>query len=274
MTPNDHEAGKVSDLTRPILGIENRTAHEVFSIMCDRITRRAESQTGAVAGDYFGNLVARARTAAAKASAKYPQPNYIALKIAEESGEVVRGAVHYAEGRMEWSEVEGEIVQLLAMLFRFVTEGDQVIGVSPPSALEPTPIKETWDDGAECWAGCDDPNCPYIHGSSPIKETASPAVPADVQVVAWLDAGTAYEPWHRKIVATNPNYVENNGGLGKFEPLVRHSDYQRLAAENERLTKELDALNERVKVAESGRNFDASFDQALLASLTRAEGDA
>lgn len=82
--------------------------------------------------DYFDLLVAKAKTSATKASKKFPQPNYVTLKIAEEAGEVVRGAVHYAEGRMEWSEVEGEIVQLLAMLMRFVTEGDQVNGIVPP----------------------------------------------------------------------------------------------------------------------------------------------
>ena len=86
--------------------------------------------------DYFEGLVAKARQSAAKASAKFPQPNYVTLKIAEEAGEVVRGAVHYAEGRMEWEEVEGEIVQLLAMLIRFVTEGDQINGITPP-ALKP-----------------------------------------------------------------------------------------------------------------------------------------
>ena len=88
-----------------------------------------------VEADYFRSLVERARAAAAKASVKFPQPNYVTLKIAEEAGEVVRGAVHYAENRMEWSEVEGEIVQLLAMLIRFVTEGDQINGVIPPAAL-------------------------------------------------------------------------------------------------------------------------------------------
>lgn len=82
--------------------------------------------------DYFASLVAKARPAAAKASIKYPQPNYVVTKIAEEAGEVVRGGVHYAENRMEWSEVEGEIIQLLAMLIRFVTEGDEVIGAIPP----------------------------------------------------------------------------------------------------------------------------------------------
>lgn len=35
-------------LTRPIIGIENRTAQEVFDIMCDRIVRRlAAEQTRA-----------------------------------------------------------------------------------------------------------------------------------------------------------------------------------------------------------------------------------
>lgn len=85
--------------------------------------------------DYFGSLVTRARAAAEKASVKYPQPNYTTLKIAGEAGEVVRGAVHYAEGRMEWSEVEGEIVQLLAMLIRFVREGDQINGVRLPDHI-------------------------------------------------------------------------------------------------------------------------------------------
>lgn len=89
--------------------------------------------------DYFGSLVGKARVAAEKAMRKYPQPNYIALKIAEEAGEVVRGCVHYAENRMEWSEVEGEIVQLLAMLIRLVTEGDEINGVLPPLMLAAAP---------------------------------------------------------------------------------------------------------------------------------------
>jgi len=61
-----------------------------------------------------------ARSAAGKAADKFPQPNYITLKIAEEAGEVIRAAVHYAENRMECEELEGEIVQLLAMLNRIV----------------------------------------------------------------------------------------------------------------------------------------------------------
>ena len=85
--------------------------------------------------DYFSALVAAARKSADKAMHKYSQPNYVLLKVAEEAGEVVRAGVHYAENRMTWDEVEGEIVQLLAMLIRLVTEGDQINGVTPPQSV-------------------------------------------------------------------------------------------------------------------------------------------
>ncbi|HBW7291445.1 TPA: hypothetical protein MFL88_004150 [Klebsiella pneumoniae] len=84
--------------------------------------------------DYFASLVAMARVSADKAIRKFPQPNYVLLKVAEEAGEVVQAGVHYAENRMEWGQVEGEIVQLLAMLIRLVTEGDQVNGITPPTS--------------------------------------------------------------------------------------------------------------------------------------------
>lgn len=83
--------------------------------------------------DYFASLVAMARVSADKAIRKFPQPNYVLLKVAEEAGEVVQAGVHYAENRMQWGQVEGEIVQLLAMLIRLVTEGDQVNGITPPA---------------------------------------------------------------------------------------------------------------------------------------------
>lgn len=78
---------------------------------------------------HFTKLLPDAIMAATKAIKKFPQPNYVTLKIAEEAGEVVRGCVHHVEGRMEWAEVEGEIIQLLAMIIRLVTEGDGVIGL-------------------------------------------------------------------------------------------------------------------------------------------------
>ncbi|MFW4143912.1 ead/Ea22-like family protein [Klebsiella pneumoniae] len=87
-----------------------------------------------VQNDYYASLVAMARVSADKAIRKFPQPNYVLLKVAEEAGEVVQAGVHYAENRMEWGQVEGEIVQLLAMLIRLVTEGDQVNGITPPAS--------------------------------------------------------------------------------------------------------------------------------------------
>lgn len=85
--------------------------------------------------DYFAKLVAAARVSADKAMRKFPQPNYVLNKVAEESGEVIKAVIHYTEGREEWANVEGEIIDNLAMLIRLVTEGDQVIGFTPPAAV-------------------------------------------------------------------------------------------------------------------------------------------
>lgn len=82
---------------------------------------------------YALTIFEKAETARLKAQAKFPQPNYVALKVAEEAGEVVRAAVHYAENRLTWEELEGEVVQTIAMLMRLLIEGDQINGIRPPS---------------------------------------------------------------------------------------------------------------------------------------------
>ncbi len=87
-----------------------------------------------VPDDYFTSLVAAARVRADKAMRKFPQPNYVLNKVAEESGEVIKAVIHFTEGREEWRNVEGEIIDNLAMLIRLVMEGDQVIGFTPPDA--------------------------------------------------------------------------------------------------------------------------------------------
>lgn len=139
-------------------GCDNPATNEfirggIGSMYCGECFAKVVEVCGHGIPDYFGRLVDRARDAAAKASTKFPQPNYVTLKIAEEAGEVVRGAVHYAEGRMEWSEVEGEIVQLIAMLIRFVTEGDQINGVNPPpqpdESADQTGAHAVGEDGQE-----------------------------------------------------------------------------------------------------------------------------
>lgn len=71
-----------------------------------------------------------------KAMRKFPQPNYVISKVAEESGEVVKAAIHCAEGREAREAVLAEVVQCMAMLIRLCLEGDQVHGLPPLFAVE------------------------------------------------------------------------------------------------------------------------------------------
>lgn len=85
--------------------------------------------------DYFAGLVLAARIRAEKAMLKFPQPNYVLVKFAEECGEVVKEVVHYAEGRGDWSKFENELIDSLAMMIRLVKEGDQTINFIPPESI-------------------------------------------------------------------------------------------------------------------------------------------
>lgn len=69
---------------------------------------------------------------------KFPQPNYVSLKVSEEAGELIQAAVHYAEGRETWETVENEAVQMIAMGLRLIVEGDQINGIIPPPAKPKT----------------------------------------------------------------------------------------------------------------------------------------
>lgn len=80
-------------------------------------------------------ILGRATRAMTLAQLKFPAPNYTALKVAEEAGEVVKAAVHYAERRGEWSDVEDEAVQAIAMILRLLVEGDAVNGIRPPGPV-------------------------------------------------------------------------------------------------------------------------------------------
>lgn len=76
-------------------------------------------------------LLPEAVAAAEKAMIKYPQPSYVISKWAEETGEVTKAAIHFAEGRETPENVRAEIIQALAMLHRLLVEGDQVHGLPP-----------------------------------------------------------------------------------------------------------------------------------------------
>jgi len=79
----------------------------------------------------FDALIRDAKAEASRAMTKFPQPNYVISKVAEEAGEVVKAAIHCAEGRDTPEAVIGEIKQAIAMLYRLYAEGDQVHGLLP-----------------------------------------------------------------------------------------------------------------------------------------------
>lgn len=85
-------------------------------------------------GDALGQLLEDAIFASGKAMSRYPQPNYTITKVAEEAGEVVKAAVHCAEGRGDAFQVRAEIVDAMAMLIRLYLEGDRVHGLPPVAA--------------------------------------------------------------------------------------------------------------------------------------------
>lgn len=83
----------------------------------------------------IADLLPDAVERAEKAMRKYPQPNYVISKWAEESGEVTKALIHAAEGRETWENIRGELVDTLAMLHRLFIEGDKVHGLPPLRAL-------------------------------------------------------------------------------------------------------------------------------------------
>lgn len=95
---------------------------------------------------YFDYLIDKAHCEAHNAMHEYPQPNYTLLKLAEEQGEVIKAFIHFREDRALWSDVEGEIIQSLAMLIRLLVEGDKVNGIRPPTgemaSRQPIPSPE------------------------------------------------------------------------------------------------------------------------------------
>jgi len=79
----------------------------------------------------FYLLVDLAISEGSRAMIRFPQPNYVITKFAEEAGEVVKAAVHCAENRESYDNLRLEMVQAIAMLFRLWVEGDRVHGLLP-----------------------------------------------------------------------------------------------------------------------------------------------
>lgn len=64
---------------------------------------------------------------AQKAMVRFPQPNYVAAKLAEECGEVIRAYIHMSEGRGSRNDFNDEVVQMIGLALRLWYEGDQTI---------------------------------------------------------------------------------------------------------------------------------------------------
>lgn len=79
----------------------------------------------------WDDLVEEGVAEAQRAMQRFPQPNYVISKFSEESGEVVKAAIHAAEGRETGVHLRGEMRQAIAMLYRLWVEGDQVHGLKP-----------------------------------------------------------------------------------------------------------------------------------------------
>lgn len=84
----------------------------------------------------FFELIVDGMAEADRAMRKFPQPNYVISKVAEEAGEVVKAAIHCAENRETAENVRGEMRQLIAMLYRLWVEGDQVHGLAALAPAE------------------------------------------------------------------------------------------------------------------------------------------
>ena len=96
--------------------------------------QEAMERTAKGDNDFFA-LIVDGMAEADRAMKKFPQPNYVISKVAEEAGEVVKAAIHCAEGRETAENVRGEMRQLIAMLYRLWVEGDQVHGLAAIRAM-------------------------------------------------------------------------------------------------------------------------------------------
>jgi len=84
---------------------------------------------GMTVQEAFMSLVRQGVAEGEKAMRKFPQPNYVISKFAEEAGEVVKAAIHCAEDRETVGNVVGEMRQVIGMMYRLWVEGDQVHGL-------------------------------------------------------------------------------------------------------------------------------------------------
>ena len=123
----------------PKAGPKSLAEWNIATALRDRVLEALSAQLPArpvvTPDDDIHELYLDALAEAEKAMRKYPQPNYVISKVAEEAGEVVKAAIHCAENRETHTALAGEIKQAIAMLLRLYIEGDQVHGLTAPRAI-------------------------------------------------------------------------------------------------------------------------------------------
>lgn len=275
MTPTAHEAGKVSDERLAKLLARVSPPHEgwqaglptmdVHAIITELRTRRAESQTGAVRVKALEWVAIEEGQRAITVCGMYAiSPKGTKLTLTGIPGNNFGKFTNIEEAK---AAAQADYEQRIS------------------SALEPTPIKETAErEHIATDVYSETANAEHVH-----------AVPADVQgepgVVAWLTTDK-----HGAESATIYPITDGDRSLGwRDEALIRLSDYQRLAVENERLRKERDValdLNKRSrkhmawakefvraeaaegKLAEAVKELEWYGEQTRLCRLIHREGDA
>lgn len=124
----------IAESSLPGLAAEADTLDRLKERVCEIIPDLVDCDTDRdVATAAFFVHFTDALAEAARAMQAYPQPNYVITKVAEEAGEVVKAAVHCAEGRGTPEAVAAEMKQLIAMLYRLWIEGDELHGLKPIS---------------------------------------------------------------------------------------------------------------------------------------------
>lgn len=135
------DAAKLARVFKSLPAVNGETLQDLLTRAADELRDQAKT-IGDLAIDLasarsrpdltdWENLLFEARIEAARAIARYPQPNYVLSKFIEEAGETHKAGIHCAEGREDLSRVRDELRQAIAMAFRLWVEGDQVHGLPP-----------------------------------------------------------------------------------------------------------------------------------------------
>lgn len=241
----------IDELTRPIIGIENRTAQEVFDIMSDRFRRLSASGAGRVSEQALRDLL-----------------DYVDRNTCTHE-EVTRGGLIWticSSCGEKWADDRGGFVPH--------QDAPEVAAArAAVSFLEPL-VSHEGAEGDEVEtdeqfrAGIEEMRrraAPYLDGVD--LEIASPTPQPEPEVVAWLHRRTSSQSWD----------VSNDGPQVRgwkaaydidVEPLIRQSDHLSLVSQ---LREESARLQREIMTAD-GLTLDAgarivTLEQALTNAL-------